>query len=144
MHLSSKSKFFIAMKRSILFLVAATIFLSLSSFNGPVILDEWERLGSRKVNYRVDRDVIRVGAYEGSFRKLKLVVTGGNLNMHKMVVEYGNGSRDEFELRYNFSRRSGSRTLDLRGGNRVIKKIIFWYDSKNVSRRRATLSVYGR
>ena len=103
----------------------------------------WDRLGSRKVNYRLDKDVIEVGVYEGTFKKLKLVVTNGALNMHMMVIVYGYGDRDEVPMRYNFARRSSSRVIDLEGRRRVIKKIIFWYDSKNRSRRRATLTVYG-
>lgn len=103
----------------------------------------WDQLGSRKVNYRLDQDVIAVGAYEGTFKRLKIAVTGGSLNMHKMVIVYGNGDRDEVPLRYNFARRSSSRIIDLEGRRRIIKKIIFWYDSDNRSRRRATLRVYG-
>jgi hypothetical protein len=61
-----------------------------------------------------------------------------------MVVVYGNGTRDNIPLRYNFGRGSESRIIDLQGGNRVIKKVIFYYDSKNHSRSRATLHLFGR
>ena len=104
----------------------------------------WEHLGSRKVNYGLDRDVIHVGAYEGVFRKLKIEVRGGSLNMHKMVVEYGNGAKDEIELRHNFVRRSASRVVDLNAGRRIIRDITFWYDTKNLSRKKAVVHVYGR
>lgn len=104
----------------------------------------WEHLGSRKVNYGLDRDMIHVGAYEGVFRKLKIEVKGGSLNMHKMVIEYGNGVKDEIELRHFFGRKTGSRTIDLQAGRRVIRDITFWYDSKNLSRRKAVVHVYGR
>lgn len=104
----------------------------------------WERLGSRKVNFGLDRDVIRVTAKEGTFTKLKFKVTGGNLNMHRIVVVYGNGARDEIEVRHKFRRGSATRIVDLRGNKRVIRKITFWYDTKNLSRRRATLHVFGR
>ena len=103
----------------------------------------WEVLGSKKVNYRLDRDEITVGASEGVFTKLKLGVTAGSFNMHKMVVVYGNGERDEIPLRHNFSGRSTSRVIDLEGNRRIIKKVIFWYDSDSTSRRRATLTVAG-
>ena len=104
----------------------------------------WKQLGSRKVNYRVDKDVINVGVEDGRFTKLKVIVTGGQVNMHKMTVVYGNGDRDEIPLRYNFKRNSDSRVIDLEGRRRVIKKIIFWYDSKNISRKRATVTVFGK
>jgi len=106
--------------------------------------ERWEHLGSRKVNFGLDHDVIAVTAFEGAFTRLKLKVTGGSLNMHRMVVEYGNGTKDEIELRHNFMRGSESRIIDLVGNKRVIKTITFWYDTKNAASRRATLHVFGR
>ena len=122
------------------------LMIGLSSFDSNTAIHGkgWEKLGAKNVNYRLDRDVINVGAYDGTFKKLKLVVTKGNLNMHRMVVHYGNGSKQEIELRHNFGRRSTSRVIDLRGNKRVIKKITFVYDTKNASRRRAKVHVYGR
>lgn len=112
--------------------------------NPSKIAKEWERLGTKKVNYKLDRDVIHVGAKDGRFTKLKIAVTKGNLNMHKMVVHYGNGTKDEIELRHNFGRRSSSRVIDLNGNKRFIKKITFVYDTKNASRRKAKIHVFGR
>ena len=137
------------MKAKILpFLLGAVFFITFSSFDAPtdsgVSIGDWERLGSRKVNYKLDRDVIHVGVQDGRFKKLKLKVTGGNLNMHRMVVHYGNGSKEEINVRHNFSRRSGSRVIDLKGNKRIIKKVVFVYDSKNASRRRATVHLFGR
>lgn len=103
----------------------------------------WEHLGSRTVNYSLDKDVIPVGAKEGVYTQLKLVVSGGSLNMHRMVVEYGNGERDEIELRHQFGRGSTSRVIDLRGNRRIIRSVHFWYDSKNLSRQRARISLFG-
>ncbi|MEM6720061.1 MAG: hypothetical protein AAF611_12125 [Bacteroidota bacterium] len=128
-------------------ILSAILFFGLSSFSAApaeTVVDNWEKLGSKKVNYRLDKDVIRVGKHEGTFRKLKLVVSKGSLNMHRMIVHYGNGSTEEIKLRHNFSRRSDSRVIDLNGRNRIIQKITFVYDSKNNSRRRATLHVFGR
>ena len=53
--------------------------------------------------------------------------------MHKLVVHYGNGETESIELRNNFSAGSESRVIDLR----VIQKIVFWYDTKNLARRNA-------
>ncbi len=114
-----------------------------SSFTTPVN-GKWEHLGSRVVNYKLDRDVIKVTAREGGFTKLKIKVTGGSLNMHKMIVQYGNGQKHVIQLRHNFSRRSGSRIIDLKGNKRIIRDITFFYDSKNVSRKRAIVHVFGR
>jgi hypothetical protein len=36
-----------------------------------------------------------------------------------------------------------SRIIDLKGGDRVIKKIDFWYETKSLGRNRALVKVYG-
>ena len=98
----------------------------------------------RAVNYKLDKDDIHVGAKEGGFTKLKVVVTGGSLNMHRMVVTYMNGTKEEIQLRHNFKKGSGSRIIDLKGGKRVIKNIRFFYDTKNLAKSKAKVIVIGR
>lgn len=131
------------MKRSlsILSLLAVAVFTFSFTYTPP---GKWEKLGSRKVNYGLDKDVIPVTALEGTFTKLKVQVTGGGLNMHKMVVHYGNGSKQEIALKHNFGRKSGSRIIDLKGGKRIIKKIVFWYDTKNLAKKKARVHVFAR
>lgn len=127
--------------------VLLLVVIALFSFKPPIRRGDgktWEYLGSRKVNFGIDRDEIPVTFFEGSFSKLRLKITNGSLNMHKMIVVYGNGVRDEIEMRHHFSKRAPTRIIDLNGNRRVIKKVIFWYDTKNVSNRRATIQLYGR
>jgi len=106
-------------------------------------IKKWVRMGSKKVSFKLDKDVIYVGGQEGCFDKLKVVVTGGSVNMHKMIVEYGNGSKDNIPMKHNFRKGSDSRLIDLEGGKRYIKDITFWYDTKNRSKNRATVHVFG-
>ncbi len=103
----------------------------------------WELLGTRKVDYKLDRDILPVTARKDSFRALKLVVKHGGLNLHKCVVHFENGAKEEIAVRHNFLKRSSSRTIDLPGNKRFIEKIEFYYDSKNRSRHRAEILVYG-
>ncbi|MFN4255720.1 MAG: hypothetical protein ACK4Q5_12015 [Saprospiraceae bacterium] len=104
----------------------------------------WERLGARRVNYGLDRDEIFVTAKDGIFTALKIKVKRGGINMHRLVVHYGNGQTDEIELRNNFAPGSESRVLDLVGNKRIIQKVVFWYDTKNIARRRAVVELWGR
>jgi hypothetical protein len=105
---------------------------------------KWEKLGVRAVDYKIDKDDIHVGAKEGGFTKLKVVVAGGSLNMHRMVVTYMNGSKEEITLRHNFKKGSGSRIIDLKGGKRLIKNIRFFYDTKGLTTKKAKVIVFGR
>jgi hypothetical protein len=126
---------------SILF--TAALFISFSSFSQPRKV-KWDRLGSRLVDYRADFDVMQVGAKDGGFTKLKVMVTGGALNMHRMVITYMNGTKEEIQLRNSFARGTTSRVIDIKGGQRLIKNIKFVYDTKNLARKKAKIHVYGR
>jgi hypothetical protein len=66
------------------------------------------------------------------------------INMQKLVVTFGNGEVEELELRNNFAAGSESRVIDLPGNKRVIKKIVFWYDTKNIANRKGIVEVWGR
>ncbi|MBL7802323.1 MAG: hypothetical protein JNL02_01205 [Saprospiraceae bacterium] len=107
-------------------------------------LNPWEMLGMRRVNYGLDRDEIAVTRAEGIFTALQIRVKGSPINMHKIVVHFGNGETQEFELRENFRAGSASRVLDLPGNRRVIRKVVFWYDTKNLAGRKAVVQLWGR
>jgi hypothetical protein len=104
--------------------------------------DEWELLGTRRVNFAAEKDVI--GAkHQGRFRAIKIEVEGGNLDMYNIRVVFGNGEAFSPETRVEFRQGSWSRTIDLPGDARVIRRIEFWYRSE-LKRGRATIRVYGR
>ena len=110
----------------------------------PADLGGWEKLGQRKVNYKVDRDEIFVTAKDGRFTKVKIHVKHAPINMRKMVVHFGNGETQNVQLRNKIPAGGESRVIDLKGGKRVIKKVVFWYDTKNYGPKRAILELHGR
>lgn len=124
--------------------IITLIFVAIAFLSFETKAQNWEKLGMRAVNYGLDRDVIPVGAHEGAFTKIKIQVTGGALNMHRIKVEFMNGESQEIEVRHNFSKSSGTRVVDLNGNKRIIKNIVFWYDTKNLARARAKVHVFGR
>lgn len=130
------------------FLILA-LALSTFSFVSPTPAEaeafppRWERLGVRKVNYRVDRDEIYVTARDGLFTAVKLKVTQSPLTMRRMVIHFRNGQTQEVAIKRNFPRGGESRVIDIRGGKRVIKKVVFYYDTKGL-RGRATVQLWGR
>lgn len=104
---------------------------------------KWEMLGEKRVNYRLDRDVINVSNHD-VYKQIRISVNGGALNMYRATIYFENGGTQEVDLRNNFHRGSSSRVIDLNGNRRRIDKIIFWYDTKNQSRRKAVLTVWGK
>ena len=138
----------------ILIALTLSLVMSSSAFAGSQIPAEliisealiggWEKLGSKKVNYGLDRDEIIVTAAEGRFSKMKLKVKKSAVNMHKLIVHYGNGDSQNVQLKNTIRAGGESRVIDLNGGKRVIKKVVFWYDTKNLANRKAVVEVWGR
>lgn len=126
-------------RRSVL-LVALLI---LACASNAMSAQDWELIGQREVDFKGDRDTISAKS-KGSFRQLRLVVKGGSIEMHDMVVTFGNGEKFSPELRHNFNEKSSSRTIDLPGERRNIRRIDFRYRSMDRSEGKGTVAVYGR
>ena len=104
---------------------------------------KWDVIGSKKVDYGVDRDVFYLGPRAPKYAKLQFKVTGASLNMHKCIVHYMNGSREEINLKGNFRAGDVSRVIDLKGNKRKVEKIVFVYDTKNRAKRKANVLLLG-
>ena len=109
----------------------------------PRPVAEWDLLGSRRVSFAVDRDVIDVGAREGTFNAIRIEVDGGTLEMYNIVLTFGNGDTWSPNTRVMFRQGSWSRVIDVPGAARFIRKIEFWYRSR-LRRGQATVRVFGR
>jgi len=124
-------------------LLAAALIFSLSSFISPQ-QNKWEKLGERKVNLGLDHDRIVIGAGDGIFSKLKIKVRNSGINLHRMVVHFGNGDKQEIAIREDIQNGGESRAVDLRGNRRVISKVDFWYDTKGLINDKAIVELWGR
>jgi hypothetical protein len=105
--------------------------------------DGWELLGSRRVSFAAERDVIDVGIREGMFSAIRVEVVGGILDMYNIRLTFENGETWSPDTRVAFREGSWSRTIDLPGPARMIRKIEFWYRSR-LRRGQATVRVFGR
>jgi len=88
---------------------------------------DWTKLGERSVDGTHDRDVITVGARDGRFRRIMLVVEHSALEMFDVVVTFGDGSRFSPPTRHVFSPDTRSSVIDLPGADRVIRSVEFKY-----------------
>ena len=133
------------MKSQIYFLFGMIILLVGCASNSSVVQNSrWEKLGQKTVNYGLDKDIINVTARKGSFNSIKLVFQGGAMNMHRCVVHYRNGGQQKVNLKGQYRGGDETRVIDLEGGNRVITKVVFWYDTKNLARKKSTVNLWGR
>jgi hypothetical protein len=88
---------------------------------------DWTRLGERRVDGQHDHDVITVGAREGGFRKIMIVVEHSPVEVHDIVVNFADG--DHFTPATRLVLQPASRTgvIDLPGNERVIRNVEFRY-----------------
>jgi hypothetical protein len=105
----------------------------------------WDYLGSRQVNWLVDRDTIPVGIVEGTFDKLLLRARGNGLFVYDLKVTYGNGVTDDIPVRFHFAQGTASRVIALPGvTNRIIKRIEVVYGKPYNGNGPTYLDVFGR
>lgn len=103
----------------------------------------WVKLGDRTVNHTVDRDEIRVGVRDGDFSKIKLFVRQRAVTFRDVKIHYANGDVQDVDLRRQIPAGGETRVIDLRGGERVIEKVVFWYNTRPARGRRAVVELYG-
>jgi len=105
---------------------------------------QWENLGSKEVTDRAESDVFHLAA-EGQFRSLRFRVSRAPVRFYRMEVTYGNGQTDQIQLKSLVRAGGSSRVIDLKGRDRFIRSVKFWYEAASIGRgRRAMVTLFGR
>jgi len=133
---------FIAVLATIILLVQAPV--SFAQVLANKSLDGWTLLGTRTVDYTLDRDVISFIDSGENFKSLKFIVNNGTLNMHKCTVHFVGGDSKVIELSEEMNKGNDGKILDLKGSNKKIEKVTFWYDSKNGSKDKSIVELWGK
>ncbi len=106
--------------------------------------DGWEKLGDKSVDFKVDRDVIKVGRKEGRFAKIALEVSDNDVEFRDLKVFFRRGPPQDVRIRELIPAGGHTRPIDLQGGNRVIERIELVYRTpRGRGRERAEVTVYG-
>ena len=103
----------------------------------------WAYIGTTHAQHMGDHDTIIVAGPHNHFRALQVRVTHAPLHMHRMRVVYENGEPEDIPIRFNIPQGGVSRDIQLRGGDRAIHQIDFWYDTKGWLKGTAHVSVFG-
>ena len=104
---------------------------------------QWNLIGSKKVSFLVDRDVIHVTGND-NYRQIKLKVKDGPVHILDMDVYFENGDKFDVSIKQKIQQGGESRVIDLPGGSRSIKKIEFWYETKGFRKGRGRVEVWGK
>ena len=123
--------------------LSALLFNQCASANVPDNRS-WEKLGQRTVKKTADRDVIPVTAFEGNFKKIKLKVKRAGVKFRHVMVHYGNGTKEEINIRKWIPAGGETRVIDLKGYDRIIKKVVFYYDTASLKRSNALVELWAK
>ncbi len=103
----------------------------------------WDKLGTQVVDFTLDRDVVTVSSQQ-SYNALKIKVNNGMVNIHKVTVHFANGETQDIKLPKELTKNNDGKLIDLKGNQRIIKKITFWYDTENANKDKAVVEVWAR
>lgn len=129
------------------FIVGVVALLMIATANisfGQNLIKDWQQLGSRVVDYTLDHDVVSLNNSKEAFTALKVTVKNGSLNMHKATVHFANGDKQDINFPEVVTPESGGKVIDLKGNDRVIEKVTFWYDTRQKSAEKSTIEVWGK
>lgn len=104
--------------------------------------ERWEKLGSRMVNHRAERDEIHSN-FQGDFVAIRIDVDRADLELFDVDVVFGNEQHWDANVRHHFREGSWSRRIDLPGHVRHIKKVVFKYRTAHRGEGRANVDLYG-
>ena len=102
----------------------------------------WKVLGVIKADKGLDRDEVSVSA-KRAYRQVKLKADAADVVIESLHVVYGSGEPDKIDVRKTL--RAGTTTfpLDLKGGDRFIRKIVLWYKTSASESKKAIVTIYG-
>ncbi|MGQ0674296.1 MAG: hypothetical protein ACT4N2_15660 [Hyphomicrobium sp.] len=89
-----------------------------------------EVLGTATIGTRIERDVIEIGPREGRFQSIEFEVKQSDVEIIDLKIVYGGGQADEYRVRELFRAGSRSRSIDLKGRDRVIRQIEVTYRAR--------------
>lgn len=103
----------------------------------------WHKIGETKVDFTKDRDeVIVIGA--DKFASMKFKVTDAPIDITDVEVYYESGDNQKINLGSSIKAPGESRVVDLNGGERRIKKIVFMYKTiPNYKDNKAHVEIWG-
>lgn len=132
------------MSRMIRPLVAGCLLVVLGALTA-VAAERWELLGKAAVADRLDHDSIAVTAARGDFHAIKLAVERAPVHFISVKIHFGNGETQDVELRSVVPAGGETRSIDVTGAERVIRRVEFWYEAESVRRHKgAVVRLYGR
>ena len=122
--------------------LTAIFFLSSCAFTSS--LPAWVKLGTKTVSFGADWDELVVTGRQGTFNAIKLKVERSDVHFDRVIVHYRNRTREVLPIRKRIAAGGETRVINLKGANRIIRKIDFHYTTPLRDGKKARVIVFGR
>ena len=136
------------MKRTAFLLLLAIIGkygLSTAQMPSVVTSDRkgWHKIGETTVDFKKDRDEVAIIGAD-RFAAIQFRVKDAPIDLQDLEVYYESGDKQDIQVRTPIRAQNSSRVIDLNGGERNLKKIVFVYKTlPNSKDERAQVEIYG-
>ena len=101
----------------------------------------WEMIGKKKVNDRVEKDMMTIGGPR-HFERIKVCVYRHPVHFFDIGVLFGNGARQDIAVASRFNSGDCTQPIDLKGEERYIMSIAFRYEETSKKQRTAMVKVF--
>lgn len=102
----------------------------------------WILLGTAHADKTEDHKTIHVGGAQGQFHRIQLRVNGGPVEFQRVVVHFGDGTKEELGVAEHVHSGGKTREIELPGELRTIDGVELWYSKENLETR-PEVSLYG-
>ncbi len=135
------------MKKTFLLLFASIVAISTVTAQKTEVVTSnkpgWHKIGETTVMFKADRDVLVVLGAD-KFKAIQIKVTDAPIRLEDIEVYYENDTKEDIQIRSDFKKGEKSRVIDLKGGDRNLKKVVFVYKSiPNWKGEKAHVELYG-
>lgn len=103
----------------------------------------WHKIGEKTVDFKNDKDEISVIGSD-RFASIKFKVTEAPIDLQSLEVYYESGDKQDVKVMASVKSPGESRVIDLNGGERNLKKIVFMYKTlPNNKDKKAHVEIWG-
>jgi hypothetical protein len=123
-------------------IVGFAIQTSIAQLTNPIMAN-WSMLASRPINYSLTSDSIHFGESKEYFTALKFLVKNDFVWIRKCTVYFTDGTQKDVECIDKSIDNDGC-LMDLISNYEAVDKVLFWYDAKITSEKRAVLEIWSK
>ena len=100
-------------------------------------------LGERNVSDRAEYDVFKIGPGQGTFNALQVKAQGAPVEIKRIKIYFTNGTIQTIEKNFLLGRNNWSSVANLTGNNRLVNKVVFYYEARSPGWKSAELKLFG-